>query len=109
MDAVINLISVQQTTNDVGVPVITEQSRQIFCRTDNVSRREFFEAGRNGLNPELKFTVFAPDYDGELTVEYDGRRYGVYRTYRISDSDYMELYCERKSGTAPAAEASNGS
>ena len=108
MDAIIELISIRQAPNDVGVPVTTEMAREIYCRTDSITRREFFEAGRNGLNPELKFTVFAPDYHGELTVCYEGRRYGVYRTYRLTDSDYMELYCERKTGAAADAEASYG-
>lgn len=98
MDAVIKLIAITKTLNDIGVPTINETPREIFCSAESVTRREFFEAGRNGLNPEWKFTVFAPDYDGELTVEYEGRRYGIYRTYRMTDSDYMELYAERKAG-----------
>ena len=100
MDAVIKLIAITKTLNDIGVPTINSQlgAGHGFCRADSVTRREFFEAGRNGLNPEWKFTVFAPDYGGELTVEYEGRRYGIYRTYRMTDSDYMELYAERKAG-----------
>ncbi len=100
MDGVIKLVAVTKTTDATGVPTLTETAREIFCRVDSITRREFFEAGRNGLNPEWRFTVFARDYGGELVVEYDGRRYGVYRTYRLTDSDYLELYCERKSGTA---------
>lgn len=98
MDAVIKLIAITKTLNNIGVPTINETPREIFCKAESVTRREFFEAGRNGLNPEWKFTVFAPDYGGELTVEYEGRRYGIYRTYRMTDSDYMELYAERKAG-----------
>lgn len=99
MDATIRLIAVTKTTDAIGVPVLSECAREIYCTADSVTRREFFEAGRSGLNPEWKFTVFAPDYRGELTVEYCGRRYGVYRTYIQSGSDYMELYCERKAGS----------
>lgn len=113
MDATIKLIAVTQTPDAIGVPVLAESVREIFCTADSVTRREFFEAGRNGLNPEWKFTVFAPDYGGELTVEFEGRRYGVYRSYRLGNSDYMELYAERKAGApapapAPEPEVENG-
>ena len=64
----------------------------------SVSRREFYEAGRNGLNPEYMFTVFAGDYNGERVVEYNGARYAVYRTYRTR-TDYIEIYAQREGGT----------
>lgn len=104
MDDVIKLIAVTKTLDVIGVPTLTETAREVFCRVDSITRREFFEAGRNGLNPEWRFTVFVGDYAGELTIEYAGHRYGVYRTYRLIDSDYLELYCDRKSGTAPKGE-----
>jgi hypothetical protein len=69
-----------------------------MCRVDSVSRNEFVEAGRNGLNPEYVFRVFFGDYGGERIVEYKGKRYGVYRTYH-GHNDMMELYAERKGGT----------
>ena len=36
-------------------------------------------------------------YEGEEIVEFEGTRYGVYRTYRGRD-DTIELYLERKAG-----------
>lgn len=99
MDSVLDLIAVTQTQDDNGVWNATETARQIFCRADSVTRREFYDAGRNGLNPAFKFTVFAADYDGELMVGFNGLRYSVYRTYYIPGTDYMELYVERKGGT----------
>jgi hypothetical protein len=69
-----------------------------MCQVNSVTRNEFFEAGRNGLNPEYVFRVFFGDYDGERIVEYKGKRYGVYRTYH-GRNDMMELYAERKGGT----------
>ena len=53
-----------------------------MCQVDSVTRSEFFEAGRNGLNPEFVFRVFFGDYEGgERLVEYRGKRYSIYRTY----------------------------
>lgn len=98
MDSVLDLIAVSQTQDENGVWHAQETARQIFCRADSITRREFFDAGRNGLNPERKFTVFAADYGGELLLAFEGRRLGVYRTYHIPGTDYMELYAERKAG-----------
>lgn len=94
------LILIRETyvKNEYGVQTRTETQRSIYCQTDSVTASEFYEGGRNGLNPELRFTVFAPDYMGERTVEYKGLRYGVYRSY-LGRDDNLELYCERKGGT----------
>lgn len=95
---VITLIKETNVKNQYGVYEATTQSREIFCQVRSVTRTEFFEAGRNGINPEYQFTVFADDYEGEKTVVYRGKAYGVYRTYQ-SRTDTLELYVERKGGT----------
>lgn len=96
--AVINLIEETYAKDDNGISQKTETSRTVFCSVNSVSASEFFDGGRNGLNPEFQFTMFSPDYNGERTVEYEGKRYGVYRTY-IRKDDNVELYVERKGGT----------
>lgn len=63
-----------------------------------MTRAEFFDAGRNGLNPEYQFTLFAGDYEGEPVVIYNGSPFSVYRTYHAR-TDVIELYCERRGGT----------
>ena len=98
MDSIINLIGETRTQDASGVFHNTPDLRQVFCKVRSVSAREFFEGGRNGLNPELKFTMFAADYQGERVLEYNGDKYAVYRTYKAG-SDYIELYAERKGGT----------
>lgn len=100
MEDIITLISVTQTQDEYGVWRMTETSKEVFCYTRSVTRSEFFQAGRNGLNPAFVFTIFGDDYSGEETVEYRGSRYGVYRTYRVGDD--LELYAERKGGTNAA-------
>lgn len=98
MDNVIKLISTTFAKDEYGVDRKTETERQVFCKVRSVTRAEFFDGGRNGLNPEYQMTMFAADYEGEETVEYEGKRYAVYRVYR-TDDDYLELYVERKGGT----------
>lgn len=98
---VITLIATTQTQDDNGVWQSMETEKTVFCHVDSISRDEFYAGGRNGLNPEYRFTMFGPDYDGEKIVEYNGKRYGVYRTYRAR-SDMLEVYVERKGGTNTA-------
>ena len=99
MDDVIKLVSSTQTQNQYGVWEETYSAREVLCQVKSITRQEFFEGGRNGLNPSFVFTVFAGDYNGELICQYDGNQYGVYRTYLVPSTDYLELYVERKGGT----------
>lgn len=94
---VITLISTVKSQDDYGVWRESEIGRDVFCQVDSVTRSEFFEGGRNGLNPELRFTVFFGDYNDERIVEYNGRRYGIYRVFH-GRTDEVELYAERKGG-----------
>lgn len=92
------LVSEEEIQDDTGVPRKQTTERKVFCQVDSVTRSEFFDAGRSGLNPELRFTMFFGDYLGERTLIYEGRSYGVYRTYQ-GKNDTIELYAERKGGT----------
>lgn len=94
----ITLIRETKEQDEFGVWRISETETTVFCQVDSVTRDEFFDGGRNGLNPEYRFTLFYADYNGERTVEYKGKRYGVYRTYHAR-TDIIELYAERKGGT----------
>lgn len=99
MDDVIKLISETYAVNDYGVRVPTETKKQVFCKVRSVTRAEFFDGGRNGLNPQFRFDVFMGDYNDETVIEYKEKRYAVYRVYHPENGDYIELYCERKGGT----------
>lgn len=94
---VLQLVSVTKSQNSYGVWEKTEELKQVYCKVSSVSQSEFFEAGRNGLNPEWRFMVFAGDYNGEETVIFQEKRYGVYRTFYTGD--WVELYVQRKGGT----------
>lgn len=81
-------------TNKYGDPVYTEAEREVFAQIKSISQKEYYEANTSGFKPELK-VVLADyyDYDGEDTIEYDGVRYDIYRTYRSNIS--IELTCQR--------------
>lgn len=92
----LTLISQTTTTDDYGREVANETESVVLCQVYSISRNEFYSAANTELQPEYRFDVFFGDYNGEETVEFQGKRYSVYRTYR--DGDYMELYAERKIG-----------
>lgn len=99
MDDVLTLIGVTYTQDDYGVPQAQPTLKEICCQVGNITRAEYFEAGRNGLNPSFKFTIFAGDYSGETVVGFRGDRYAVYRAYHVPGTDYLELYVQREGGT----------
>lgn len=99
MDNVIELLSATIERDKYGVERQIYTAREVFCQVHSVSRAEFFDGGRSGLNPEYQLTMFAGDYEGEGLVRYEGNTYAVYRTYKPDNSDYIELYIERKGGS----------
>ena len=104
---VVTLVSVTRSQNDYGVWVTSETERDVFCSVDSVTRGEFFEGGRAGFKPEYRITMFYVDYEDEDTVIYNGKAYGVYRTYKAK-TDTIELYVERKVGVKKADENTAG-
>lgn len=104
---VVTLVSETLTQDACGVWNKTKTERDVFCSVDSVTRSEFFEGGRSGLNPEYRITLFEPDYQGEMEVVYNGVAYGVYRTYHAR-TDIMELYVERKGGVNVEPEPASG-
>lgn len=95
---ILTLVKETKSKNEYGVWETKEETTDVYCNVQSVTASEFFDGGRNGLNPEYRFTIFYADYEGEKTVEFQGKRYGVYRVYHAR-TDEMELYVERKGGT----------
>lgn len=74
----------------------------VWAKIKSVSRAEWAAAGQHGLQPQLVAIIYAMEYaDQPVVVIGEGktaRRYAVYRTYRPENSEYIELYLERKVG-----------
>lgn len=95
---ILTLIAQTRTQDDLGRWIASESSRDVFVQVDSITQSEFYDAGRNGLNPEYRFRVFFGDYENEELCEFGGQRYSIYRTYKRRD-DTVELYVERTGGT----------
>lgn len=94
---VITLLSVTRTQDNLKVWHEVPTQRQVYCEVSSISQSEWFEGGRNGLNPALRFRMFAPDYQGEKTLLYNGTEYSVYRTY-VDRNELIDLYTEQRRG-----------
>ena len=97
MDDVLKLITQTKQQDEFGVWRSTETDVQVYVQVESISMTEFYQAGRNGLNPQFRFKLFHGDYEGQTICEFKGLRYSIYRTYR--SGDMIELYVERKGGT----------
>lgn len=99
MDGVAYLIQKLYKDDEIGQRILESETRiEIFVTVESVSRREWYDAGKSGLNPEIKLTTAAINYSGEKEIEYNGISYAVYRSYQSSNTDQIELYLERKNG-----------
>lgn len=97
---VITLVKERKAFNANRQPIVeTVSQNDVYAQMRSITRAEWFEAGRNGLKPDICFITNCFDYDGEEIVEFNGKRYGVYRTF-FGRNDAVELYCEKKGGLA---------
>lgn len=94
---VIYLHSVSRTQDDLKVWHDQVTLRKVYCDVSSVSQTEWFEGGRNGLNPDLRFRMFKYDYQGEKNLTYNGKEYEIYRTY-IDRNETIDLYTEQRKG-----------
>lgn len=92
------LVSMTRTQDSIGQYVDTPTERTVFGSVGSVSRDEFFSGGEAGFKPEIRVTMFAPDYEGEDLAIVDGVYYSIYRTY-YAKNDMIELYMERRTGS----------
>lgn len=96
----IKLLTKTYTTDSMGQKTYTSKDREVFATLTSISRAEwvsYSQTGRQGLVPAYVATVFMGDYEGESECIYEGKTYGIYRTYE-RDDEQVELYLEKKAG-----------
>ena len=103
MDEQIYLIAQTYETDSLGQSIPKDGTPSpVWAKIKSVSRAEWAAAGQHGLQPQLVAIVYALDYADQPVVMIgegeSAKRYSVYRTYRPENSEYMELYLERKVG-----------
>jgi hypothetical protein len=93
LDDTCNLLSITSTKDDLGQPIISEKPFMIFCSKLSITRQEFNVAGQQGHKPEMMLVVDSDTYDQERKVEYQEKKFDIYKTFARSDG-FTELYCE---------------
>lgn len=88
---VIDLISVEYTTNSIGDAIPQESARQVYANRKSVRQSEFYQAMATGLRPEIMFEVRSAEYQGEPTVRYEGKDYSIIRAF--DRGEITELIC----------------
>ena len=93
----ITLVAKTHTKDAKGVTRSTDSLKEgIPCEVKSAGSAEWFEGGRNGLNPTYTFIIRRIEYSGEDTVIYEGVRHSVYRTYIKGDD--IELHVQKEKG-----------
>lgn len=94
---IVTLISQVFVQDEIGQEVAQETKRDVFCNVSSVTRNEWFEAARQGFQPQLRITMFRYDYQNEKIMEFKETRYAVYRTF-VGTNETLELYVEEQAG-----------
>lgn len=90
-DVEIKLVSVGETSDD-------DITTTVYAEVNSVGRDEFTAAGQMGIKASYQFKIWLNEYEGQDEVEYNGKRYSIYRTYEDTRRDKIELYTEERIG-----------
>ena len=93
----IALISIEYSQDNLGEWTETQTKTEVFAMVNSVTMSEFYQAGLQGFKPDYRFSVWMTEYNDQELVEYKGKVYSVYRTYRRDDGR-IELYVNEKKG-----------
>lgn len=69
----------------------------VYCSKLSVGQKEFSVTMQKGLKAEMTIVMNHDEYDGEKVLEYNRKKYSIYRTFVRDDGD-IELYCEVRTG-----------
>ena len=93
----IALLTSTYTQDEIGQWTETTTKKYVYAIVESVTMSEFYQAGMQGMKPEYRMTVWLTEYAGEENLEYRGKTYTIYRTYRRNDGR-IELYVTERKG-----------
>lgn len=95
-DEIVYLLKEKIAKDDIGQVIKTYDEIMVFAKNKPIQQQEFFSARQSGIKATLCLEIGLLEYDGELILKYNNKKYSVYRTYPKSNT--IELYCEIRSG-----------
>lgn len=69
-----------------------------YAKKQSVRTNEFYSAVETGLTPSVEFVMKRIDYDGQMELEWNRKRYSVIRTVDPKNKFDIVLVCARKIG-----------
>lgn len=94
----------KKTVDSIGQIVLEDEKTVVFADVESITQSEFMAAGQAGHKPELRFLVWRADYNNQQYVDYNGKRYSIYRTYEAINGR-IELYAERRVGNVKESDS----
>ena len=96
---IIYLVSSNKEEDEIG-NIITSSFTltKRYAKKQSVRTNEFYSAVESGLTPSIEFVMKRLDYDGQLELEWQHKRYLVIRTIDPKNKFDIVLVCARKMG-----------
>ncbi len=69
-----------------------------YAKRQSVRTNEYYSAVESGLTPSVEFVMKRLDYDGQMELDYNNKRYMVIRTIDPKNKYDIVLVCARKMG-----------
>ena len=95
MSEIIKLVTSTTAPNEVGIPVETTTSVDVYADRKSVKRTEYYAANAAGSRADVTFVVNADDYSGQMRVEHGSEKYEVTRAYQAG-LGRVELTCAKR-------------
>ncbi len=92
---------VDKTLEEDSIGNITTSSFNLskrYAKKQSVRTNEYYSAVETGLTPSIEFVMKRLDYDGQMELNYNNKRYMVIRTIDPKNKFDIVLVCARKIG-----------
>lgn len=95
---IIYLVDEKFDNDEYGVRRQTKTRRKVRANKTGTYASEYTAAGQNDIKiTDFMFVIRERQYKGEKIAEYQGKEYGIYRTYPPAD-DLIELHLVERAG-----------
>ena len=96
---IIYLVSETKEEDEIGNIIASSFNlTKRYAKKQSIRTNEFYSAIETGLTPSIEFVMKRLDYDGQLELNYNNKRYSVIRTIDPKNKFDIVLVCARKIG-----------
>lgn len=96
---IIYLVNTTKEVDEIGNILPTSfQLTKRYAKKQSVRTNEFYSAVDSGLSLSVEFVMKRLDYDGQVELQWNNKRYAVIRTIDPKNKFDIVLVCARKIG-----------